>query len=250
MNNANTNQIRAKGRLRLIETTLFFVLVIGGLLEYQAFVKPLDSVVLIYQKQTGATEENKEETVPAEPQAEVPTPKANPNALNEFLGYLKAVQQDVASIEKTNPVLDNIVQAKPQELKPQNKDDIKDNQIVVYDDNNKINKIISSSGEVVKEEAIKQINDSQITPEEKAKEAVEEIITETEVKEELAELAKEEEKQVQAVQNDVEERIKEDIKQVEEDGEETPIVLIPGLVKPQPDEEKANNQEPNADNQL
>lgn len=251
----NAAQIKAKSKLQFWTLLLCGIIIIGGGFEYFLRTQPLDEIVVYVPQKSiekAATAEvvapapEKAEKVNEQPKAEPvkevepeksePVVQANPHAAKELLDYMDDMKQKVNAVTYTETALDKIKQTQPQAQPVAEKAVFEENKIEIYDDKKGVVGVIETTSEVVAP-VESHAENAPATPEPQAPAVSEEqaiaqqILENKQAQAEIDEVIKQEqaaaEKATQAVQKLIDSEI------AVEDGEEKPIVLIPGLQQPQ-----------------
>ena len=149
MENIETTEVKAQGRVRLLTVIVVMLVVIGGVVEYKRLNAPTDEMVVVYKtskKAEKVKEFTKEEDV--KPVATVKEKNEDvkfDNAVENFFGYFDKVREDLETVTEPVSALDNIVQAEPvEEVKEKATEVFEEGKIEIYD---------SEKGVVAKEDA-------------------------------------------------------------------------------------------------
>ena len=264
--NSETAKIKAKSKLMLWFTLWICVVLVGGAWEYLHQTQPLDQTTLIFKPGNGEEEninqaivekniaQNDVQTVEKnEPQKEgneavkeepaaiegnslQEEPEAEFEALQEFLGYMQELQQQLEDVHQHVFVLDRIKQEEiaPKEEKPQQAVVFDENKIEVYDSEKGVVGVIDVTAQ--KKEIVEPVAEIKTKPQAKEEiSAVEQAIVAdgTEVienaEQEIIDAAEKAQMAASEAENIVRENVQAEMNRVEESGDDMPIILIPGL---------------------
>jgi len=215
----NVSKERAKAKLQLLTMVLFFGLIAGAVFEYQQATAPLDEVVVVYhslkneaQKESVAQpvlNESKPEVVHEIPQAQNNVePVQKVSAVDDFLGYMFEMQDKINAIKQEETILDKMKQSEPKK-KDENvaKPTFEEGKIEVFD---------TEKGVI---SVVEEAHDAEVKSD-----TLDNVSVEVETHENLPI-----EDASALVDENVRERVNGDIQEVQNNGEEAPVVLIPGM---------------------
>ncbi|MBE6462434.1 MAG: hypothetical protein E7005_01595 [Alphaproteobacteria bacterium] len=163
--NNDIEKIKAKEKVKVLTLLLVFFVLLGGIWEYQNSYLPLDNIVVVYKpvskdainKEEGELKE-KTEVIKEENKIKDKSEKVeeidNSKAMEEFLGYMDEVKNNLQEIEKPVMVLDKIIQEP--EIKEEKKEvnPFEDGKLEIYDSEKGIVKVeeVKKVEEIKKEE--------------------------------------------------------------------------------------------------
>lgn len=238
MSNDNTTVIKARGRRDILTALVILCAVVGGVFEYQQAKAPLDEATFfltLTNIQDIATEAQQTEAAVSSVQEKKFAAEINPQAASEFFSYMDDVHAKVDKLmEREGSVLDYIqtIPEVPQKAQ-ENKKVFQDGQIEIYDSEAGVVAVVDETKSADAQEnhpddaAASQPNDKSQAESAAAEE------TEQKVEQNAAE-----------AQQKVKQQVAQDLLQATNDGEEAPVVLLPGMGIPAPaknaDEEEIN----------
>ena len=163
--NNDIEKIKAKEKVKVLTLLLVFFVLLGGIWEYQNSYLPLDNIVVVYKPVSKEAINNEEgelkektEVIKEENKIEDKAEKVevidNSKAMEEFLGYMDEVKNNLQEIEKPVMVLDKIIQEP--EIKEEKKEvnPFEDGKLEIYDSEKGIVKVeeVKKVEEIKKEE--------------------------------------------------------------------------------------------------
>ena len=149
-------KIKAKESVKLLTFLLIMIVVVGGVWEYEKAQAPLDNILVVYHRGEGVGKkidnvvktmkvenEGKKEIKAIEVADSVNASEdkveenkndvANKNAINEFLGTMDEVKNNLSKLEKPVLIFDKIVQVERVEEKKAVVNPFKDGEIEIFD---------------------------------------------------------------------------------------------------------------------
>lgn len=177
--NNDIEKLKAKEKVKVLTLLLVFLVLLGGIWEYQNSYLPLDNMIVVYKpynKEVANKQdvEVKDEVTKANvgDEFEDKTIKVeevdNSKALEEFLGYMDEVKNNLQEIEKPVLILDKIVQEPEVKIEKKEVNPFEEGKLEIYD---------SEKG-IVKVEDVKKVEEPKLD-EKKVDEIKKEEVVET-----------------------------------------------------------------------
>ncbi len=177
--NNDIEKLKAKEKVKVLTLLLVFLVLLGGIWEYQNSYLPLDNMIVVYKpynKEVANKQdvEVKDEVTKANVGYEIEdkTIKVeevdNSKALEEFLGYMDEVKNNLQEIEKPVLILDKIVQEPEVKIEKKEVNPFEEGKLEIYD---------SEKG-IVKVEDVKKVEEPKLD-EKKVDEIKKEEVVET-----------------------------------------------------------------------
>lgn len=220
MNNENTSIIKARRKRGVLVALVILCAVIGSVFEYQQATAPLDETTFfVVPQEVPLIDENDGQVlVSATPEIKEEKP-VNQQALKEFFGYWDQVDAKVEELSHRDGSVLNHIHAAP--LLPQeaqeNKKVFQEGQIEIYDNEQGVIAVVDEkkSADAAPNHAV---NDNTAQTDNDATEASE----------------PKPESEVGEAQQKLQQQVSEDLLKAAHEGEEAPVVLIPGMGVPAP----------------
>lgn len=188
--NNDIEKIKAKEKVKVLTLLLVFFVLLGGIWEYQNSYLPLDNIVVVYKpvskepinKKEGELKDditviNEENKI--EDKAVKVEEVDNSKALEEFLGYMDEVKNNLQEVEKPVMVLDKIIQEPEIKEEKMEVNPFEDGKLEIYD---------SEKG-IVKVEEVKKVEE--IKKEDVKEDKIDESLNIKEIEEQVFESKKE-----------------------------------------------------------
>lgn len=251
MVNNETEKMKAKYKTKLLAMLLLLVLVVGGLFEYYQALLPLDREVIVHipskldissdqAKEKQAIEEKEaqkvvvEEVVAAQPKEEDSIQVSgaedkHQQALPEFLDYMQQVNDNVSQVEQQPSALDKIKQSESEDksVEVKSQPQVHTDKIEIYDTNKGVVGVIEVPSDAVV--VINPASEENKAENREVDQAVGEVVDDA--AEAVAATIEAGEQAKAEAEEKLRQRVDQEINQMAEDGEEAPVVLIPGLQK-------------------
>lgn len=213
MNKENISISKARNKRNIIALLVIVSFVCGGIFEYQQATFPLDEAV-IFLSPTDVAEQDTTVTNPIieQDQSSAIAQDNNPQALQDFLGYIDEINQTTDEIlSHKNNVLDNIHATETDVSQtPKVKPVFAEGKIEIYDSERGIIDVVDEGKSDSFEQDLTDITN--------------EVANET-----VSKMAEDEELADKKATQVLQEQVFQTVKDITDNGEQAPVVLLPGV---------------------